>query len=177
MLGIDKQYFVRRRAIPTICASVSEPFLEHDVIEKTPSGAARLQAQSLPKYERGGGARTTPLIVSSVGPTSFITGYTEFDPGVEIPFHSHNCEESVVLMEGEAILDIDGREYPLQAHDVTYIPPNVPHRFRNPSSSAGMKILWIYADPAATRTLVDTGATRLVVAEHDATEAAPISLT
>ena len=137
------------------------------MLEKTPSGALRLQPDLLPKHDRGGGARTTPLIVPSIGATTFITGYTEFGPGVEIPFHSHNCEESVVLMEGDAILDIDGQEYRLKTHDVTFIPPNVSHRFRNMSKTVGMKILWIYADVRATRTLTETGSTRAVTAEHE----------
>ncbi|RJF95476.1 cupin domain-containing protein [Noviherbaspirillum saxi] len=133
---------------------------------RTPSSAALLKPETLPTHERGGGARTTPLVSREIGTSSFITGYTSFDPGVEIPFHSHNCEESVVLMEGEAILDIDGLEYPLKAHDVTYIPPNVSHRFRNLSKTNPMKILWIYARTDATRTLTSTGITNPVSAEH-----------
>ena len=133
---------------------------------KTPSDAVLLKPETLPTHERGGGARTTPLVTKSVGTQSFITGYTAFDGGVEIPFHSHNCEESVVLMEGNAILDIDGLEYTLKPHDVTYIPPNVPHRFRNVSKTEPMKILWIYANVDATRTLMSSGVTNPVSAEH-----------
>jgi quercetin dioxygenase-like cupin family protein len=133
---------------------------------KTPSGAALLKPEALQTHERGGGARTTPLVGKSLGTSSFITGYTEFDGGVEIPFHSHNCEESVVLMEGEAMMDIDGLEYQLKPHDVTYIPPNVSHRFRNLSKTNPMKILWIYANVNATRTLTSTGVTNAVSAEH-----------
>lgn len=133
---------------------------------ETPSHAMLLQPETLPVHERGGGARTTPLVTKAVGTQSFITGYTAFDGGVEIPFHSHNCEESVVLMEGHAILDIDGLEYQLKPHDVTYIPPNVPHRFRNVSKTEPMKILWIYANTQATRTLMATGVTNPVAAEH-----------
>ncbi|MGR3910538.1 cupin domain-containing protein [Burkholderia sp. SR8] len=132
----------------------------------TPSGAALLQPDNLPTYDRGGGASTMPLVGKSVGSDSFITGYTSFAPGVEIPFHSHNCQESVVLVEGDAILDIDGLEYRLKPLDATFIPPNVPHRFRNVSKMAPMKILWIYARPDATRTLADSGETRAVSAEH-----------
>jgi mannose-6-phosphate isomerase-like protein (cupin superfamily) len=54
----------------------------------------------------------------------------------------------------------------LKPFDTTWIPPNVPHRFRNRSESEPMKILWIYASVAATRTLVETGETRSVSAEH-----------
>jgi quercetin dioxygenase-like cupin family protein len=133
---------------------------------KTPSGAALLKPDALPTYDRGGGASTTPLVGKSVGSDSFITGYTSFGPGVEIPFHSHNCQESVVLVEGDAMLDIDGLEYRLKPLDATFIPPNVPHRFRNLSKTDPMKILWIYATIDATRTLVETGATRSVSAEH-----------
>ncbi len=69
---------------------------------RTPSNACLLRPEELTTYERGGGARTTPLINKEVGTQSFITGYTSFEGGAVIPFHSHNCQESVVLMEGEA---------------------------------------------------------------------------
>jgi len=132
----------------------------------TPSGAALLKPGELPVHERGGGARTTPLVGRQVGAQGFLTGYTEFAGGAEIPFHFHNCEESVVLIEGRAVLDIDGGSHPLTTHDATYIPPGVPHRFRNLSATEPMKILWIYGSPQATRSLVETGETRPIVAEH-----------
>ena len=134
--------------------------------KRSPSNAVVLDPDTLPSHDRGGGARTTPLVSPAVGTTSFITGYTSFGGGVEIPFHRHNCQESVVLMEGRAVLDIDGLTYELKAHDVTFIPPNVSHRFRNLSKTEPMKILWIYAAPYATRTLTDSGETRRVAAEH-----------
>ncbi len=64
------------------------------------------------------------------------------------------------------MMDIDGLEYQLKPHDVTFIPPNVSHRFRNLSKTNPMKILWIYENTAATRTLTETGATAPVSAEH-----------
>jgi mannose-6-phosphate isomerase-like protein (cupin superfamily) len=100
------------------------------------------------------------------GATSFINGITEFAPGAKIAFHSHNCEESVMLLEGHAILDIDGEEHELKPLDTTWIPPNLPHRFRNLSETQPMKILWIYASVNATRTLTESGETRPIAAEH-----------
>lgn len=125
-----------------------------------------LRPDHIKSHDRGGGARTTPLVLPSIGATSFINGITEFAPGTAIPFHSHNCEESVMLLEGHAILDIEGQEHVLKPLDTTWIPPNMPHRFRNISTTNPMKILWIYASAAATRTLVETGETRAVSAEH-----------
>lgn len=128
--------------------------------------AAILHPADLPSYARGGGARTIPLVSAKMGADSFINGITEFGPGARIPWHYHNCQESVMLLEGEAVFDIGDREYPMAAQDTTFIPAGVPHRFRNKSATRGMKILWIYGSVEATRTLVDTGETRPVSAEH-----------
>jgi quercetin dioxygenase-like cupin family protein len=136
------------------------------MIKAGKSGAVLLRPGLLKTYERGGGARTTPLVGPSTGARVFINGITSFDPGVAIPFHSHNCEESVVLLEGEAVMEIDGEEYQLQVLDTTWIPANVSHRFRNLSRTKPMKILWIYAAVDATRTLTDTGITNNVSMEH-----------
>jgi quercetin dioxygenase-like cupin family protein len=125
-----------------------------------------LHPSDIPAHDRGGGARTTPLVCPQIGSSSFINGITEIDPGAAIPFHSHNCEESVVVLSGEAWLDIDGKEYPLSAPDTTFIAPNIEHRFRNRSARVPLRILWIYASAAATRTLVETGETRPVAIEH-----------
>lgn len=117
-------------------------------------------------FERGGGARTIPLVNRASGTTSFINGITIFEPGAAIPVHSHNCEESVMLLEGSAIVEIDGTRHPIKPQDTTFIPANLPHRFINASDTEPMKILWIYATVDATRTIVATGDTRTIDAEH-----------
>lgn len=132
----------------------------------TASGSWLLHPADIQPHERGGGARTTPLVTAGMGASAFITGYTEFAGGASIPFHFHNCEESVLLVEGHAIFDIDGEAFALQPQDVTFIPAGVPHRFRNASDTETMKIMWIYGSPDATRTLVETGETRPIAAEH-----------
>lgn len=86
--------------------------------------------------------------------------------GAAIPFHSHNREESGMLLEGHAFLGIAGEVHEPKPQDTTFIPPNGPHRFRNKSSTEGMKIPWICASVNAARTLVDTGETRPVAAGH-----------
>ena len=125
-----------------------------------------LRPDQIQSHDRGGGARTTPLVMPGCGATGFINGITEFAPGAKIAFHSHNCEESVMLLSGDAYLDIESEVHELKPLDTTFIPPNVPHRFRNRSQTEPMKILWIYASAQATRTLVETGETRFVSAEH-----------
>ena len=128
--------------------------------------ATILHPAALKAYERGGGARTIPLVSARLGAQSFINGITEFGPGAQIPWHFHNCEESVMLLEGRAVFDIGEAHHDLVAQDTTFIPAGVPHRFRNASDTEGMKILWIYGRVDATRTLVETGETRAVTAEY-----------
>ena len=116
--------------------------------------------------ERGGGARTIPMVNRKCGSTQMMNGITIFDGGSAIPLHTHNCEESVMLIEGRAIAEIDGVEHELVPFETTWIPAEVRHRFRNASSHEPMRIFWTYASIDATRTLVATGETRRVDAEH-----------
>lgn len=128
--------------------------------------AAILRPAELKTNDRGGGARTTPLVTRKCGSTSMINGITAFDPGASIGLHKHNCEESVMVLDGHAIAEIDGVPHPLGPNDTTWIPANVPHRFINASQSEPMRIFWIYASIDATRTMIATGEERAIDAEH-----------
>ena len=136
----------------------NDPFTPRPVI---------LRPATLIARDRGGGARTIPLVTRSVGATGFINGITIFDPGAAVPLHCHNCEESILILEGRAIAEIDGVEYSVDTHDVTFLPANVPHRFRNASDLLPMRMLWTYASVAATRTIIATGDTRSIDSEHE----------
>lgn len=125
-----------------------------------------LHTATLDAFSRGGGARTIPLVTKARGAEIFLNGQTLFEGGAGIPLHTHNCPESVVILEGDAIVEIDGQEHELTTFDTTYVAAGVPHRFRNASETAPMRILWTYASVDATRTLVDTGVTTRVDAEH-----------
>jgi uncharacterized RmlC-like cupin family protein len=74
---------------------------------------AILRPAELKTNDRGGGARTTPLVTRRCGSTSLISGITAFDPGAAIGLHMHNCVECVMVIEGEAIAEIDGVQHRL----------------------------------------------------------------
>lgn len=133
---------------------------------KSRAQGAILRPSEIKPHERGGGARTIPLVTSGIGSTSLLNGITEFGPNAAIPLHTHNCEESVMVLEGEAIVEIDGVQHRMGATDTTWVPAEVPHRFMNASDTQRMRIFWIYASIDATRTIVATGETRRVDAER-----------
>ncbi len=85
-----------------------------------------LRPSEIKSHNRGAGVSTIPLVTEAVGSKNLINGITTFAPGAAIPFHSHNCEESVMLLQGEAMLDIDGDSIPIQLLDTTWVPADVP---------------------------------------------------
>jgi len=116
--------------------------------------------------ERGGGARTIPLVNALVGSEKTLSGITEFDPGAAIALHYHNCEETVVLLSGEGVAEIDGEQFSLHPQDTSWIPAGVPHRFRNASATEKMRIYWTYSSIDADRTIVATGIITRIDVEH-----------
>ena len=122
----------------------------------------------LPSADRGGGNRTIPLVTRATGTRQMLNGITVIAPNSAIALHTHNCEETVMVIAGSAVAEIDGAEHALGLHDTTWVPAGLPHRFRNPSATEELRIFWVYASTDATRTLVETGETRPVSAEHAA---------
>ena len=136
-----------------------------DRIGASPAGII-IRPSQLTARDRGGGVRTIPLVTRAHGATAFINGITIFDPGAAVSLHRHNCEESVVILEGRAIVEIDGREFDVGPQETTFLPANIPHRFRNASATESMRILWTYASVDANRTIIATGDTRRIDDEH-----------
>ncbi|GMA18617.1 cupin domain-containing protein [Arsenicicoccus piscis] len=124
-----------------------------------------LRPDELPAKSRGGGCRTVPLLTHDRGATAFLNGTTLFDPGAQIAHHSHNVLESVMVVQGSAIVDIGGRRTRLQTFDTTVVPAGIEHHFENASDTEPMRIFWTYASVDATRTMADSGETSRIDAE------------
>ena len=126
-----------------------------------------LKAEDIAIVNRGGGIKTTPLVVHRKVPEArFTTGMTVFPPGEGAPMHSHNCDEQVTLLEGAGECEIDGVVTKLVQYDTTYVLANVPHRFEN-TGDGPMRILWIYSTDIVTRTFTATGETVEHLTEAD----------
>ena len=134
----------------------------------TQQQAVMLREADLPRADRGNGASTTRLINRSCGSQSMINGITTILPKGATPLHYHNGEESVLVLSGTGIAVVGETELAVETGDVTWTPANLPHQFRNGSDSDNMRIFWTYASAGATRTMVETGKTHLIDAEHKA---------
>jgi quercetin dioxygenase-like cupin family protein len=68
------------------------------------------------------------------GAENFYMRIVEAEPGTEgPPFHSHDYEHEMYILEGEGTVVGDEGERPFKAGDVIYIPPGEPHRLRHPN--------------------------------------------
>jgi quercetin dioxygenase-like cupin family protein len=110
-------------------------------------------------FDRGNGVTTLPRVGQwNSKDTTVTTGITAFEPGTGLPLHTHNVEECVLVLEGEATVTIADQTTTVPPGTATWVPAGTPHRFANHTDQP-MRIYWVYGGRKVTRTTVATGET------------------
>lgn len=106
------------------------------------------------KYLLSDGALFCDLFAKRFGAVGICGGYAHFDPGSSLPCHVHQYDESITIVSGEALCQVQGNEYRLGGFDTAFVPEGRPHRFLN-ATNEPMAMIWVYAGDEPDRTLVD----------------------
>jgi mannose-6-phosphate isomerase-like protein (cupin superfamily) len=126
-----------------------------------------LRAGGIERFDRGAGVATLPYVGKWNAEGNLVTtGITVFEPGTAIPLHTHNVEESVLILEGQATAVVGEDRFDLEPGDATWAPAGVPHRFAN-RGQGPLRIYWVYGGREVTRTICATGETVEHLSERD----------
>jgi 2-keto-3-deoxy-L-rhamnonate aldolase RhmA/quercetin dioxygenase-like cupin family protein len=71
------------------------------------------------------------LVGAHNGAKGLTTGVVRFAAGTKLAFHTHPTSESIVLLKGSAVVDVEGRRYRLFPLDNIVVPPGVLHGVEN----------------------------------------------
>jgi len=88
------------------------------------------------------------LISKEDGAENFAMRMFELAPGGHTPLHTHPQEHEVFVLEGEGALIFEGKQHPLGAEDVVFVPSNREHRFMNTGESIMRMLCIIPTTPA-----------------------------
>jgi len=80
-----------------------------------------------------GGALSKPLVrPETAGSRLMDYRISTYQPMAYVALHTHKVQEQVYhVLEGEGLMEMDGRRQVVRRHDVIYIPPGVEHGISN----------------------------------------------
>ncbi len=107
-------------------------------------------------YELSKDAFFIDLFARRYGSVGICGGHGRFLPGASLPCHVHDFDESITIVDGEAVCLVEGKRYELSGCDTAFIPKGIPHRFLNLSQSE-MSMIWVYAGSEPDRRIVASG--------------------
>jgi quercetin dioxygenase-like cupin family protein len=107
-----------------------------------------------PGYELAPNTDFHDLFAKRLGSAGICGGYGLFQPGAGLPCHLHSYDESITIIAGEAICEVEGQRYPVSGMDTALVPKGRAHRFFNKSNEP-MAMIWVYAGDEPERTILD----------------------
>ena len=85
-----------------------------------------------PNIHSSSGRPSLSMVVNhEVGARSMSIWTTFHEPGEVVPLHTHEYEEIITVIAGEAIVTVEGESAPVHADMSVIIPAHTPHGYRN----------------------------------------------
>ncbi|PWB63308.1 MAG: cupin [Bradyrhizobiaceae bacterium] len=80
-----------------------------------------------------GGALSKPLVMpESAGARQLDYRISMYQPMAHVKLHKHKVQEQVYhVLEGEGLMEIDGKKHVVRKHDFIFLPPGVEHSIEN----------------------------------------------
>ncbi|HEX6843472.1 MAG TPA: cupin domain-containing protein [Stellaceae bacterium] len=80
-----------------------------------------------------GGALSKPLVMPETAASRHIDyRISLYQPMAHVARHKHVLQEQVYhVLDGEGIMEIDGRRHVVRKHDVIFLPPGIEHSIAN----------------------------------------------
>jgi mannose-6-phosphate isomerase-like protein (cupin superfamily) len=80
-----------------------------------------------------GGALSKPLVMpQTAGSRHLDYRISLYQPMAYVELHAHAVQEQIYhVLEGEGLMEIDGKKQVVRKHDVIYLPPGVTHAIQN----------------------------------------------
>lgn len=80
-----------------------------------------------------GGALSKPLVMpETAGSLHIDYRISAYQPMAHVAKHSHKVQEQIYhVLEGEGMMEIDGKDYVVRKHDVIFLPPGIEHSIAN----------------------------------------------
>ncbi len=75
------------------------------------------------------------LISDKDNAKNFAMRLFEVEPGGYTPYHTHDWEHEVFVLEGEGEVKVDEKVYPIKKDSVVFVEPNQKHSFKNTGDS------------------------------------------
>ena len=80
-----------------------------------------------------GGALSKPLVMPETAGSEHIDyRISMYQAMAHVALHSHKVQEQIYhVLEGEGMMEIDGKRHVVRKHDVIFLPPGVSHSIAN----------------------------------------------
>jgi 2-keto-3-deoxy-L-rhamnonate aldolase RhmA/quercetin dioxygenase-like cupin family protein len=108
-----------------------------------------------PTVEIGRGVSFECLVGKFNSARNLTTGIVTVAPGGQLDYHTHGYTETVTLLSGSVIMEVEGRRYTLGALDNIVLPRGLAHAATSASTALPAKLHIAMATDSPGRTLVD----------------------